>query len=106
MRIDAGRSLVFDLKGVAATAGRGRVRIVDGEPALEAVHEVDLRPAQVRSAERIDHDLDAVRAELEVAGLRGLVEAERVFEARAAATLHRDAEHAGLGLALLGHERL
>src|SRR5215207_7821577 len=100
------RGLVLHLEGVAATARRGRVRVVDRKSALEAVDEVDLRPAQVRSAERIDHDLDAVRVELEIAGLGGLVEAERVLEARAAAALHRDAEHAGLGLALLGHQRL
>src|SRR5918992_1926394 len=53
--------LVLDLEGVAAPATRRRVRIVDREAALQPVDEVDLGALQIRRAEAIDDDPDAVR---------------------------------------------
>ena len=85
----------FDLEGVAAAAGRARVRVVDREPGcLDRVDVVDLGALEVRRAERVDDDLDAVRLELEVALDGAAVEAEPVLEARAAAALDRDAQDA------------
>ena len=49
-------------------------------------------PVEVRRAERVDDDADAVHLDLVVAVLRAAVEAERVLEARAAAALNRDRE--------------
>src|SRR5262245_66387991 len=76
---------LFDLERVAAAARRGHVRVVDREPALETLDEVDLRALQVRRAERVDDDRDAERVDLVVAFLSTCVEAERVLEAGAAA---------------------
>src|SRR4051812_23344410 len=59
--------LVVDLERVPAPAGRDDVRVVDGEPALEAVDEIDLRAPQVRRAVRVDDDIDAVHGGLDVA---------------------------------------
>src|SRR4051794_3290327 len=74
---------VGHLEGVPAAASSDDVRVVDLEPGLlEAVQEVDLGAAQVRSTERVDDELDAVRLELVIAFLRAAVEAERVFESR------------------------
>ena len=60
-----GRFALFDLEAVPATA-RGRdVRVLDLETGLlEALQEVDRRALQVRRAERVDDDLDAVELEL------------------------------------------
>src|SRR5918993_2457659 len=96
--------LVLDLERVPAAAPGGRVRVVDREPALEAVDEVDLGAGQVRSAERIDDDPDAVRLELVVALHRAAVEAERVLEAGAPAALDGDAKNLGLAGRLLAHQ--
>src|SRR5438105_8947320 len=86
---------LLDLERVAATARRDGVRIVDREPRrLDRVEVVDLRAAEVRSAERVDDDLDAVHRQLDVALLRAPVEPEPVLEARAAAALDRDPQDA------------
>ena len=59
-----------DLEAVPAAAGARDVRVLDLEPGLlEALDEVDRRALQVRRAERVDDDLDAVELELVVAGL-------------------------------------
>jgi hypothetical protein len=73
---------------VAAPAAGDRVRVVDREPRLlDRVDVVDLCALQVRRAERIDDDRDAVRFELDVALDSGAVEAEAVLEPGAAAAL-------------------
>src|SRR5262245_34341092 len=95
---------LLDLERVAAATRRGHVRVVDGEPALEALDEVDLRALQVRSAERVDDNRDAERVDLVVALLGAGIEAERVLEARAASALNRDAQDIGLAGRLLGHQ--
>src|SRR3990167_7326677 len=47
-----------------AAAGRGRVRILDGEPAAgHGIDEVDFRALEVADADRIDEQPDAVRFE-------------------------------------------
>ena len=69
-----------------------------------AVEEVDRRALEVRRAERVDDDRDAVRLELVVALAGAAVEAERVLEAGAAAALDRDAEDVGLAVRLLGQQ--
>src|SRR4051794_9831934 len=98
---------LLDLEGVAAAARGAHVRVVDLEPGLlEAVQEVDRRALQVRRAPGVDDDRHAVQLRLEVAVLDALVEAERVLEPGAAATLDGDTEDAGLALGLLGHQLL
>src|SRR5262249_61697071 len=82
-RVVLGR-LVVDLERVAAAARGDDVRVVDLEPGLlQPAEEVDDGALQVRSAERIDDDLDAVQLALLVAFLGGAIEAERVLEPRA-----------------------
>src|SRR5262245_30199756 len=84
---------LLHLEGVAATAGRDRVRVVDLEAGLlEPVQKVDRRAAQVRGAERIDDDVHALELELVVAVGRAGVESEPVLETRATAALDRDAK--------------
>src|ERR1041385_1264463 len=79
------------LERVAAAARSDGVRVLDLEPGLlDRLEVVDLRAHQVRSAEGIDHDLDALAVELVVALLGAAVEAEAILEARAAAALDRD----------------
>src|SRR6266508_2766547 len=96
-----------DLERVTAAARGGRVRILDLEARLlECLEEVDLRAAQVGSAERVDDHGDPVPFPLEVARLRALVESEGVLEARAPTTLDRNAKNRGLALGLFGHEGL
>src|SRR5581483_6902190 len=63
---------------------------------------VDLRAHEIRRAERIDDDGDALALERVVALLGAAVEAEAVLEARAAAALDRDAQHRDVLLG--GHE--
>src|SRR6266850_1725038 len=100
-----GRFAFFNLEAMAAATRRAHVRVVDLEARLlEAFQEVDRRALQVRRAERVDDDPDAVELELVVTLLRGPVEAERVLEAAAAAALDRDAKHLGLARRLLGHQ--
>ena len=63
-------------------------------------------PLQVRRAERVDDDRDALEHELDVT-LRGTgVEAEAVLEPGAPAALDRDAEDERVAVRLLGHELL
>src|ERR1041385_3200754 len=79
------------LERVAAAARSDGVRVLDLEPGLlDRLEVVDLRAHQVRSAEGIDHDLDALAVERVVALLGAAVEAEAILEARAAAALDRD----------------
>jgi len=95
-----------DLEARAAPARRDGVRVVDLEARLlQTLEEVDRRALQVRGAERIDDDPDAVELELVVAGLRAAVEPECVLEAAAAAALDRDAQHLRLAGGLLRHQR-
>src|SRR4051812_11619444 len=95
---------LFHLEGVAAAARGADVRVVDREAGLEALEPVDLGADDVRRAERVDDDADAVALDLVVALLRAAVEAERVLEAGAAAALYREAQHLGLAGRLLGLE--
>jgi hypothetical protein len=91
---------------VAAAARRGHVRVVDREPTLEAVEEIDLRSLQIGRAEGVDHDRHAERIDLVVALLGSRIEPQRVLEARATTALDRDAEDRGLAFRLLGHQLL
>src|SRR5215203_6156647 len=87
VRVGAGLAL-FDREGVAAAAGCDGVRVLDLEPRLlDRVDEVDGGALQVRRAERVDHEADAVLVALEVALDGAAVEAEAVLEAGAAAAL-------------------
>src|SRR3954447_4112653 len=89
-----GRSFaLFHLEGVAASTCCRDVRVVDREPCLEALDPVDLGAGEVGRAERIDDDVDAVDGELVVSLGRAPVEAERILEAGAAATLNGDPKH-------------
>src|SRR5205809_4279434 len=85
-----GRSLaaVGDGEGVPAAARRGSVRVLDLEPGLlDRLEIVDARTHEVRRAERIDDDRDALAFELVVALLGTAVEAEAVLETGATAPL-------------------
>src|SRR2546422_10867101 len=97
-------SALVHLERVPASTGRRHVRVVDREAALQALDEVDLGSLEIRRAERVDRDRNAVGLDLEVALLGTRVEAEGVFKARAASALHGDAKHTGLALGLLGHQ--
>ena len=98
---------LFDLERVAAATGRDGVRIRDLEPGLlNRVEEVDLGATQIRRAERVDDDRDAVRLELVVALLEAAVEAERVLETGAAAALDRNSQDVCLALGLTGLQLL
>ena len=102
MRVGLG---VLDLEGVAAAAGGDGVRVLDLEARLlEPLEVVDRDTAEVRRAERVDDDADALDLELDVALGGAGVEAKAVLEAGAAAALDRDAEHRRLALGLLGLE--
>src|SRR5215216_4064177 len=84
--------VLANLERGAATAGRDDVRVVDHEAgALEAIDVVDLRAEHELHAHLVDDDRDALVLEDVVVGL-GLVEGERVLEARTAAAAYRDAE--------------
>src|SRR4029079_12437229 len=61
---------LFHLEGVAAAAGGGDVRGVDREARLQAFDPVDLGACDVRRAEGVDDDGDALARELVVAVLR------------------------------------
>src|SRR5207249_4696062 len=61
---------------------------------LDGVDVVDLGALEVGGAKWVDDDLDAVHLELVIALGGATVEAEAVLEARTAAALDRDTEHA------------
>src|SRR5579862_3072497 len=95
------------LEAVTAAAGPGGVRVVDLEPRLlDRLQIVDLRALQVRRAERVDDHAHAVRFGLEVALARAAIEAQRVFEAAAAAATNRNPQDLGLAGRLLRHQAL
>src|SRR5262249_59262261 len=98
---------LLHLEGVAATAGRDRVRVVDLEAGLlESVQKVDRCAAQVGGAERIDDDVYALELELVVAVGGAGVESEPVLETRATAALDRDAKDERISFGLLCHQLL
>src|SRR5581483_5432263 len=98
------RSLV-DREALAATAGRGRVGILDREAAAgDRVDEVDFGAVQIADADRIDEQLDAVRLEHLVArALPVFFDHEAVLKTRTAAALYEDAQ-AAAGFLLLGEQ--
>src|SRR5262245_30928452 len=90
----------------AAAAGGLGVRIVEDEPLADEIRVVVQHGAvQVQQALPVDEDLGAFRTlEDLVARSRDSLPGERVAQARAAATLHADAQSAVVD-ALLGHQR-
>ena len=83
---------VFDLERVAAPARGGGVRVVDLEPGLlQAGEEVDRGSLEIRSAEGIDDDVDALDHELVIALHRLGVEPEVVLKPGTAPALDRHA---------------
>src|ERR1700741_3602601 len=89
-----GRLALGHLERVAAAARRDGVRVLDLEPGfLDRLEVVDPSAEQVRRAEGVDDDGDALALELVVGLLGAAVEAEAVLEAGAAAALDRDAQH-------------
>src|SRR5918911_5343894 len=97
-----GRLALCDLEARPAAARGDRVRVLDLEPGLlDRLEVVDDGAAEVRGRKRVDDEAHAVELVLVVA-LRGApVEAERVFEAAAAAALDRDAQDLRLAGRLL-----
>src|SRR3977135_92200 len=81
-----------------------RVRVVDREAcAQEAVHGVALAALDVRRAEVVDDDLDAVLVDRDVLRASHVVERHAVLHSGAAATADENTERQ-LGVALLGKE--
>src|SRR3954452_4236775 len=82
----------------ATAAGCDDVRVVDDEAGtLEAVDVVDLGAEDELHAHLVDDDRNALVLEDVIVGL-GLIEGERVLEARTAAAAHRDAQRLLLGI--------
>src|SRR5205085_720188 len=90
------RLALFDAEGLAATAGRGRVRVLDREAAAgDGVDEVDFRARQIANADRIDEQLDAVRFEnLIHLAFAVFFDHQPVLESRATAALDEHAQPA------------
>src|SRR5919198_626840 len=100
-----GRRTFLDLEGMAAAARRGDVRVGDLEPRfLDRLQEVDLGAAQVRRAERIDHERDALRLDRVVTLLGAPVEPQCILEPRASPALDGDTEYLGLSGRFLRHQ--
>ena len=81
----------LDVEGLAAAAGRLRVRVADREAAAgDVVDEIDFRALQVTRADRVDEQADAVRFDALIGvGLPlAFVDHEPVLKARAAAALN------------------
>src|SRR5262249_29713096 len=73
------------LEALPAAAAGGRVRVVDDEPGpLEALLVVELGSEEVRDAEAVDDDPDALALD-DLVAVRGLAERQLVLEARAPA---------------------
>ena len=90
-----------DLKGLAAAAASGRVRVVETKPGSHDVFDVvDLRAVEVEVAALIDQELDALVLEDFVTLRGGVVERELILEAGAASA---DDAHAkrGFGASVL-----
>ena len=67
-------SAFLHLEGVPAAAGRNDVRVVDLEARLlDRLEVIDLGALEIRGAERIDDDPDALKLELVVAVLDAAV---------------------------------
>src|SRR6476646_10504680 len=95
-RMRALPAAVLGAEGAAATAGRLDVRVVELEPgAVQTLDVVDLGSEEVHQAHLITDELDPFDLERAIA-LGRLVEVEVVGEARAATTLHLEAESVAL----------
>src|SRR4051812_4138555 len=85
--------LALELDGLSTAALALGVRVVELEPVPhEVAHEVELHPAEVHEALRIDDDRRAVRRELLVGRAERVGPLEHVREAGAAAAAHADAD--------------
>src|SRR5450759_2022441 len=93
-------------EALAAAAGRGRARIIDGEarPA-QVLDPVDCGALELLGARGVDDDRDVPGAHDVVARL-AVVEREAVLEPRAPAPLNKDTQGFPLGLGHLGREIL
>ena len=89
----------------AAAAGRGRVGVLDREPAAgHRIDEVDLSTLEITDADGIDEQPHAVRLEHLIPGsLPVLFNHQAVLEARAAAALHEYPE-AAAGLVFINQQ--
>src|SRR5258705_7046597 len=89
------RKGLLDVERATASAGRGRVRILDREAAARhRVDEVDLGALEVADAHGIDEQPHAVGLEHLVANAAVLFDHQPVLESGTAATLHEYAESA------------
>src|SRR5436853_5169118 len=89
-----------DVERATASAGRGRVRILDREAATRhRVDEVDLGALEIADAHGIDEELHAVGLEHLIANAAVLFDHQPVLESGTAAPLHEHAESAA-GLVL------
>lgn len=84
-------------KAGAASAGRFRVGILDLEVrAHQVFDEIDLGPAQEFQRNGVDEDARAVAFDQKVVAAPGIVEAEIILVARAAAAVDGNAKHNAL----------
>src|SRR5579864_1144883 len=87
---------LFDREGLAAAAGRRRVRVLDGKAAAgDGIDEVDFGAVQISDADGIDEQPDAMGFEHLIAGtLTVFLNHQAVLEARTAASLHEHSQAA------------
>src|SRR5947207_4375428 len=91
---------LLHVERATASAGRGRVRILDREPATcHRVDEVDLGALEVADAHRVNEELHAVGLEYLIANAAALFDHQPVLESGTATALHEHAESAA-GLTL------
>src|SRR5690606_29393109 len=84
-------AFAFHVERRAASAGRGGIRIPDGETAAgDRVHEIDFGAFQIADADRVDEQPDAVRFEHLIARAAALFDHQSVLEPGTAAALHED----------------
>src|SRR5580704_1567949 len=94
-----------DREGVAAAARRGGVRVTDLERgAHQILDEIDLGAIQQIERNVVDDDGDPVALEHPIVGVRLVIEAQSVLEARAAAARDRDAQIGGADLLLFAQK--
>src|SRR5689334_9356660 len=87
---------LIDRERLTAAAGRGRVRVLDGEAAAsDRLDEIHLGAVQVTDADRVDVQLDAVGLVDLIAGtLAVFLDHQAILKPGAAAALHEHAQPA------------
>ena len=98
----------LDRKAAAATAGAGRIRVVELESALvDSVEVVDHSPLHEWSKLTVHHDRNAVLLRDQVAGfVDSSIKSQRVFETAATTGFDDDSQDRSVRNVLFGDESL